>query len=188
MNGTARWWWTLGALLVASCGAGTAEVAGVGDGPGSDTGLEADADADADTDADTDADADADADVNPLIGLVFVQDGRVGLASYHFDAEDDVYISYEAFDVVMDNGRLAPDEKPFVDTAFELDDRTFRATIDWSDPEGTTVGGAERWVYEMVFDADYQRIDGGSVVAYSSGGTAFAEYDFGSDLVYVRAD
>ncbi|MDG2277783.1 MAG: hypothetical protein P8L31_07455 [Pseudomonadales bacterium] len=134
----------------------------------------------------SDADADADTDVNPLIGAIFVQEGGEGLASYHFDAEDYIYISYEGFDLELDNGRTGPDLKPFVSTSFELDNRSFLATIDWSDPEDTTVNGAERWVYEMIFDEEYQIIEGGSVILYDSRGDELGELDFNSDLSYER--
>jgi hypothetical protein len=142
----------------------------------------------ADTGPDTNADTDADAETNPLVGLVFVQGGEVGLASYHFDSEDDTYINYASFDIEMDDGQRVPEKKSFVDTDFALDNRTFRGIIDWTEPEGTTVSGAERWVYEMVFDDGYTVIDGGSVVAYDSRGNEIRESYFGSDLVYERLD
>ena len=49
------------------------------------------------------------------------------------------------------------------------------ATIDWSDPEDSTVGGAERWVYAMLFDEAYASIEGGSVVLVDSRGDGLDE-------------
>ncbi|HCH63655.1 MAG TPA: hypothetical protein DFR83_12690 [Deltaproteobacteria bacterium] len=125
--------------------------------------------------------------MNPLLGTVFIQNGGEGYASYHFDAEDEIYISYEAADFQLDSGRSFPDQKYFVDISFDLDDRAFLGTIDWSEPEGSTVGGAERWEYLMVFDEDYQVIESGSVLLIDSRGGTLDEIYFGSDLEYERA-
>ncbi|MBW2275981.1 MAG: hypothetical protein JRF63_00735 [Deltaproteobacteria bacterium] len=159
-----------------------------GDSDGdSDSDADTDADSDADSDADTDADTDSDSDAdNPLIGMVFVQGGGVGLASYHFDAVDDIYISYTdaPYSWTLDNSQPFPDEKPFTDTSFELDIRAFYGTIDWSDPESTTVGGAEYWEYEMIFSEDYSTISGGSVEMYSPSDVLLDELYFGVDMFY----
>jgi hypothetical protein len=137
-------------------------------------------------DSDSDTDTDSDTGVNPLIGMVFVQSGGVGLASYHFDAVDDVYINYSNAPPswVMDNYLPFPDEKVFVDTSFDLDIRAFYGTIDWSDPEDTTVYNAETWEYEMLFSADYSTISGGSVQMYSPSDVLLDEIYFGVDLFY----
>ena len=165
-------------------------------GEGGDTDADADSDADGDADADSDSDADADADgdtdadtevePNPLIGMVFVQSGGVGLASYHFDAVDDIYINYSAAPSswYLDNYQPFPDEKAFIDTSFDLELRAFYGTIDWSYPEATTADGAERWVYEMLFSADYQTISGGGIRMYSPSDAFLGEYAFGVDLFY----
>ena len=46
----------------------------------------------------------------PLTGLVFLQAGGVGLASYHFDGTDDIYISYSNAPLswVLGNGTPPP--------------------------------------------------------------------------------
>jgi hypothetical protein len=178
-------------------------------GPDADTDVDTDIDTDVDTDTDTDIDTDTDVDtdtdtgtdtvtdtgsdtgtgseVNPLVGMVFVQAGGVGVASYHFDAVDDIYINYSAapYGWVLDSGDPFPDQKPFIETSFDLDLRTFYGTIDWSSPEATTVNGADRWVYEMIFSDDYQTISGGSIRMYSPGDTLLDEAFFGVDLFYT---
>ena len=152
----------------------------------SDSDSDADGDVDADSDTDADGDSDTDADENPLIGMVFVQSGTVGLASYHFDALDDIYINYSAapYNWYMDNYEPFPDKKPFTETDFDIPARTFWGTIDWSTPEATTVNGADRWEYEMIFSADYGTISGGSVAMYSPSDVLVDEAFFGSDLYY----
>ena len=139
-----------------------------------------------DDDAGDDDAGDDDAEPNPLIGSIYVQDGGIGYASYHFDAENDVYISYgnAPGNWVMDNGQHYPDRKAFIDIEFHIPDRVFQGTIDWSSPENTTAGGAETWIYEMIFSPDYETISGGYVKAFSPGGQHLTTYYFGSDLVY----
>ena len=47
--------------------------------------------------------------------------------------------------------------------------RTFRGTVDWSP---TAWQGDQKWVYEMVFSADFDTIVGGGVEAIPVDGTA----------------
>ena len=153
-----------------------------------DSDADSDTDADGDTDVDTDVDTDSDSDTddNPLFGKVYVQNGTVGLASYHFDGPGDVYINYTAapYNWYMDNYEPFPDEKPFAEMAFDIPARTFWGTIDWSTPEDTTVNGAEYWEYEMIFSADFGTISGGSIEMYSPADVLLDEAYFGSDLFY----
>ena len=86
----------------------------------------------------------------------------------------------------MGNGLTIPAKKAFTATSFDLDQRTFFGTIDWSHPEGTTVLGTQVWVYEMVFDESYMRITDGSVSAYSETGALESVKYFDSDLSYER--
>ncbi len=99
---------------------------------------------------------------------------------------DDIYIRYDNVDVLMDNSLPIPNKKAFIDNSFYLEQRTFFGTIDWSDPEGTTLFGTEVWLYEMVFDKSYSQIVDGSVEAYSSTGELILVQYFGSDLSYER--
>ena len=178
------------ALVAAQACANTAVEVGSSGSDGdsdTDTDVDSDADTDADTDVDTDADTDSDSDDNPLFGKVYVQGGSVGVASYHFDGPGDIYINYSAapYGWYMDNYEPFPDEKPFTEISFDIPQRTFFGTIDWSTPENTTVGGAEYWEYEMIFSADYGEISGGSIQMYSPADVLLDEAFFGTDLIYT---
>jgi len=138
-----------------------------------------------DDDTGDDDGGDDDTGNNPLIGAIYVQNGGVGYASYHFDAVNDVYISYQNFPgAYLDNGQPFPNKKPFTNRVFDIPQRTFEATVDWSSPENTTVSGAERWEYEMIFSPNYSTISGGQVKAFAPNGTHLTTYYFGSDLIY----
>lgn len=108
-----------------------------------------------------------------IFGCVYVQGAFYapmleGIASYHFDAEDDCYISYANAppDWLLDDGSMPPVKKAFASPAFDVGTRTFRGQILW-DP---LFGGAARWDYEMVFAEDFTSIVGGQLHAYGSDG------------------
>lgn len=123
---------------------------------------------------------------SPLIGLVFVQPAGVGFASYHFDAADDIYLNYENLELPMGNGLTVPSKKAFTSTSFDGAQRMFVGTVDWSEPEGTTVLGTQVWNYEMIFDESYGAIVGGTVTAYPPSGSPAQVRSFVSDLSYER--
>jgi len=110
---------------------------------------------------------------NSIFGCVYVQ-GTVyapmleGIASYHFDAEDDCYISYANAppDWLLDDGSVPPAKKAFAGPAFDAGTRTFRGQIHWDPP----FAGAARWDYEMVFAEDFTAIVGGQLGEYGSDG------------------
>ena len=58
-------------------------------------------------------------------------DNSFGVASYHFEDENNVYINWENFggffgvDWIMDNGEFFPNQKQFTETYFDYDNRTF---------------------------------------------------------------
>ncbi|MCB9592734.1 MAG: hypothetical protein H6719_08375 [Sandaracinaceae bacterium] len=116
---------------------------------------------------------------NPLLGSVYVQPQGLGFASYHFDAEDDVYIRYETLPVPLDNGLPFPARKAFTDLRFDLSNRVFEANIDWTE-QGTTVNGASRWEYRMVFSSDYSRIESGELGVFAPGGEMLDTITFGA--------
>jgi len=91
-----------------------------------------------------------------------------GIASYHFDAADDCYISYANADHtwLLDDGRPPPAKKLFVNPAFDAETRTFRGEILWDVP----FNGCSRCVYKMVFAKDLSRIIDGQVQEYDAGG------------------
>ena len=122
-----------------------------------------------------------------LAGCAFMQGSRMGLASYHFPAVDAAYISYEAAppEWRLDNGTPPPQQKPFLDPAFDPATRTFTGSIDWST---ATFGGDARWEYTMVFSEGFSAIAGGSVKCYREGSAEgegpSSEDEFGVDLMY----
>lgn len=120
-------------------------------------------------------------------GSIYIQGRLKGLASYHFDTEDDCYISYASPHCSMwpslDNGDRPAVKKPFVNTSFDLSSRTFKGTIDWSP---TTWGGDAIWIYEMIFTEDFNSIEDGSVNAYDKTGQQTECHKFGIDLNYQR--
>jgi len=110
-----------------------------------------------------------------LFGSVFVQGctyaGMMeGIASYHFDSQEDSYICYSAAppNWVLDDGAGLPTRKPFEDVSYSADTRTFRGTVRWP----TGLDGATRWEFEMVFAEDFESIVGGKMTAYVGDGQA----------------
>ena len=121
---------------------------------------------------------------SPIFGHVYVQGGKVGYASYHFD-EAESYISYSAPSPSwrLDNGCALPVKKPFQDVSFDESTRTFRAVVEWCP---IALAGDVKWVYRIVFSADYTRIEKGEVISYGASGETRKMWAYGRELVYVR--
>ena len=124
-------------------------------------------------------------------GNVFCQALRVGMASYHFEEEGQVYISYEhpvtSYWPPLDNGNPIPSRVYFQDVSFP-DPHTFRGEIRWQDDHGTTWQGMKRWVYEIQFDEEYVCIVGGHVRSEPAHDTQLQVMStYGRELVYVNA-
>jgi len=66
-------------------------------------------------------------EVTTIFGSAYLQGGSVGVASYHFDAPDDAYISYEKAPAEwkLDDGSPPPARKPFVSPHYDDTTRTF---------------------------------------------------------------
>ena len=107
--------------------------------------------------------------VTGILGSVYMQGGRVGTASYHFESADECYISYaQAPDVwLLDNGSPPPSRKPFLSPSYDEATRTFTGVIDWTP---TSFGGEARWEYTMVFSEDLKVIAGGQVRMFKADG------------------
>lgn len=120
-----------------------------------------------------------------IFGQAFMQGGRLGLASYHFISNDEMYISYESAPDAwrMDDGSPPPARKPFESPAYDAESRTFRGNITWSP---APFNGDSRWEYEMVFSEDFNSILGGRVRAFDAGGRSRGSHRFGTDLFYER--
>lgn len=131
-----------------------------------------------------------------LWGNAFVQDLRVGFASYHFispegDGENSAYISYEhhacAAWPLLDNGSPVPSRVPFVHQSFDKENRVFCGTIAWTDDYNTSWQGDKSWQYKIIFDEEYTCVKAGRMVAETRGGTEGATHTFGYDLNYINA-
>ena len=120
-----------------------------------------------------------------IFGESYLQHGEKGIASYHFPAPDDCYISYENAPAawVLDDGSRPPARKPFVNPRYDAATRTFKGTIDWSD---NNFHGDARWEYEMVFADDFVTIAGGQMNGFDREGNATRTSRFPETLRYVR--
>ena len=128
---------------------------------------------------------------NPLIGKIYVLEeaaGELGVASYHFQAEDNIYINYDnaPSEWQLDDGRPISKRKAFTKTSFSTSPHLFRGIIDWSTPEKSAVAGDVKWIYEMHFSDDYKRIIGGTAVAENQDGVRAVSVTFGKDLHYTE--
>ncbi|KAL7462432.1 hypothetical protein ACHAXS_002808 [Conticribra weissflogii] len=127
---------------------------------------------------------------NTLWGNVFCQAFCVGLASYHFETDQDgnhnAYISYENPRTSewpdLDNGMSIPSRVPFRNIQWNPETRVFKGDICWSEDQGTTWNGESKWSYEMQFNRTFLFIASGTC-SRSEGNN----HQFGRDLVYVNA-
>jgi hypothetical protein len=111
---------------------------------------------------------------NSFMYNIYTQSGSseslIGTASYHFVSEDNVYINWENWGsgtgLRFDNGQFVF-TKTFTETTFDYESRTFYGTLDFTYPEGTTLNGASRYVYQMEFSEDYTTISSGYYSIYS---------------------
>jgi hypothetical protein len=123
-------------------------------------------------------------DTPTVFGQAYLQGGMPGLAAYHFDSEDDCYVSYAAAPPQwrLDDGSAPPAKKPFTATSYDADRRIFRGTVSWEVP----FGGSSKWVYEMHFSEDFNIICDGTLRSYTADGAAEPVQKFGEDLIYWR--
>eukprot|EP00560_Eucampia_antarctica_P005048 CAMPEP_0197837216 /NCGR_PEP_ID=MMETSP1437-20131217/31462_1 /TAXON_ID=49252 ORGANISM="Eucampia antarctica, Strain CCMP1452" /NCGR_SAMPLE_ID=MMETSP1437 /ASSEMBLY_ACC=CAM_ASM_001096 /LENGTH=272 /DNA_ID=CAMNT_0043444069 /DNA_START=292 /DNA_END=1110 /DNA_ORIENTATION=+ len=119
-------------------------------------------------------------DASPY-GHIFIQAGRVGLASYHFvhEGEGGTYISYENApeEWKLDDGSSPPIQKHFLNPQYDAATQTFTGKIDWAP---TSFGGDVRWDYTMVFSSTIDKIVQGSVKCFKLDGTTGRELQFGT--------
>ena len=121
--------------------------------------------------------------VDTIFGSAFLQNGRPGVAAYHFDSIEDCYISYEnaPSSWKLDNGESPPAVKPFDSPLWDAASRTFTGVVDWSP---TTFGGDARWEYTIVFSEDFRHVSGGEVRAFDAAGEPKATHRYGHHLHY----
>ena len=124
-------------------------------------------------------------------GNVFIQAMMVGLASYHFEDENDVYISYEHIECSdwppLDDGSPVPSRVPFVNHSYDPETRTFRGSIRWIEAYGACWQGCEAWDYEIVFDTEFLCILSGTVKSFRIDGALGNTHHYGEDLNYINA-
>ena len=79
--------------------------------------------------------------VDTIFGSAFLQNGRPGVAAYHFDGPDDCYISYEnaPSSWKLADGEKPPERKAFDNPTWDPATRTFTATVDWSEHGPTCI-------------------------------------------------
>lgn len=122
-------------------------------------------------------------------GEVFIQKEGLGYASYHFERGGEAYISYAKTKPgwVHDDGSKYPKKKYFTETSYDVQSQTFKGIIDWS-PK--SVKGAERWVYNMIFDDGLKRISGGTIRFSAPGASESSSplqvAHFGKQVEYKR--
>ncbi|CAK9058363.1 unnamed protein product [Durusdinium trenchii] len=129
-------------------------------------------------------------EVQSLWGCIFVQSGKIGLASYHFDSLEDCYISYAAAPSSwrLDDGNPPPERKSWTEVSYDEETRTFRGLIEW-DP---AFHGTHKWVYRIEFSEDFAGIIGGEIISHSQEGTQIKPFlapwifDWERHLSYLR--
>eukprot|EP00403_Amphidinium_massartii_P041112 CAMPEP_0178450564 /NCGR_PEP_ID=MMETSP0689_2-20121128/43192_1 /TAXON_ID=160604 /ORGANISM="Amphidinium massartii, Strain CS-259" /LENGTH=408 /DNA_ID=CAMNT_0020076039 /DNA_START=20 /DNA_END=1243 /DNA_ORIENTATION=- len=130
-------------------------------------------------------------DVSTIYGCIFVQSGRLGQASYHFDSEDDCYISYAQAprSWKLDDGNCPPAKKAWCEPRYDPKLYTFTGVVHWDPP----FQGDVRWDYEVVFAEDLTGVVGGKVVSTSNSGeqstTPFSapwDHSWNRGLAYLR--
>jgi uncharacterized membrane protein YagU involved in acid resistance len=130
-----------------------------------------------------------------LFNSVFVQGQQYswtleGMASYHFNSEDDSHISYSRAPPqwVLDDGSAPPRIKRFRDVVYDNTARIFKGTVLWEVPFNACV----RWEYEIHFDEQFSKIVGGRVHLFDTSGSRrerrFVDPTSGPEepLMYVR--
>lgn len=109
-----------------------------------------------------------------IIGKIYVQSNQIGLASYHFNAEEGgSYISYvnAPAGCTLDNGQQPANYMSFEATEYNQAERTFKGTVFAEGSPANSAGLASsavtRWEYRMQFSPDLQTIESGHVNTYN---------------------
>ena len=118
-----------------------------------------------------------------------MQGNTLGLASYHFESEENCYISYSSPQCQqwpdLENGERPPAKKQFVNISVDEEQRVFKGDIVWAP---TSWHGDVLWRYKMRFSEDYGTIIGGKVEAFDAveNGNIRDTHVFGVNLIYKR--
>lgn len=124
--------------------------------------------------------------VTTMFGSIFAQNNKLGCASYHFDSEEDCYISYTNahVDWCLDDGSPLPAKKPFTNARYDEGTRTFRGQVEWMPPRG----GETLWEYEMIFAEDFSAIVGGQTRCSGGRRTGERTTPFGAPWQHHRCE
>lgn len=121
-----------------------------------------------------------------LIGSIYVQDNTVGLASYHFEADDRIYINWNQFPGMRFDNKKKAKTKHFSKVGYDRESRKFTGVLDFSFPERTTMHGEKQWVYEFTFSDDFETISHGTVTRLDNLGRVMHISRYGKTLHYRR--
>jgi len=110
---------------------------------------------------------------------------ELGVASYHFIDEKNIYISYDS-DYArahwrLTNGRDAPVKKPFVDIVYQKETRRFKGTILWD--EERLIAQCKWWTYDFVFSEDFLQIESGTCEMVADNGDIFWDSKFVKEIL-----
>ena len=107
-----------------------------------------------------------------------------GVASYHFDSSDAVWINWQKFNFTVDSVPIK--KKYFEDIEFDTATRTFKGKLIFERSlDQRPYRGVSAWEYRMVFDEDFQKINDGALVVRYRFGKAIDEIAYGEDWYYV---
>jgi hypothetical protein len=101
----------------------------------------------------------------------------VGVASYHFDSDQDVYVHYCNHPLGnLDDGSPVPPKKSFTTMSYDPDTRELKAKLDWTP---ASFDGIATLDYTMVFNAALDAVVDGHIVAYDKMGNTIGQQNFG---------
>ena len=107
-----------------------------------------------------------------------------GVASYHFDSPDKVWINWQKIPMSIDSVSIK--KKYFEDAEFDTATRTFRGKLLFDrPPDQPPFRGHSAWEYRMVFDEDYQKINDGELITRYRFGKAVDKQAYGENWYYV---
>ena len=100
--------------------------------------------------------------------------GPIGLASYHFVDESQVYINWREFNEYYEDGSKVT-IKYFENISFESSTRTFKGDL-FFEKSIPYFGNSKKWNYEMTFNEDYSMVNQGKVEAIDQHAKELVQY------------
>lgn len=113
--------------------------------------------------------------------------GCVGVASYHFESENEAFICYNRAKEAnwkLDDGSFPPNRKYFKEIVYDAGSRNFNASVIWE----VAFSHTKRWEYSFTFSEDFAFIDSGTCTMYRKPDDEEPAmvFRFGTDLKYNR--